>query len=159
MFSLENRIAQKAPIVNDSISQALLIDSLPDENSKLVDSVAEDMLKASSYLLNFYCKNTAISNKDCVKFMSKYTIPESTNLSTRCQENNSIYIGYRRMLHATYQDSLQRVRASLMIFNEKFKHSGRHFELTVEKVSEKKVERKIFRFELTSQTKNFRCRG
>lgn len=109
MFSLENRIAQKAPIVNGTISQALLIESLPDENSKLVDSVAGEMLKASSYLLNMYCKNTAISNKDCVKFMSKYTIPESTNLAARCQETNSIYKGYRRMLHATYQDSLQRV--------------------------------------------------
>jgi peroxidase len=101
----------KAKIQNGSISHAQLIDSLPDEDAKAVDIIAQDILKASSYLLNMYCKSTDVSNKDCVKFMSKYTLPDTTRLGIRCNESaNRTSKAYRRFLPANYKDGLQKVK-------------------------------------------------
>jgi peroxidase len=85
-----------------------LIESLPDDEAKSVDAIAQDILQASSYLLNMYCKPTDISNRDCVKFMSKYSLPD-TRLSTKCTKMTSNHKGYRRMLPASYKDGLQKV--------------------------------------------------
>lgn len=108
MCSLENRIAMKAKIKNGSFSHAQLIEAFPDDNAKIENVVAEDIAKASSYLLNMYCKNTNIENKDCVKFMSKYTVPGS--LTNSCEETKSLFKGYRRLLPPSYEDSLQKVQ-------------------------------------------------
>lgn len=99
----------KAKIKNGSISHAQLIEALPDNDSKTENAIAEDISKASSYILNMYCKNTNIANKDCVRFMSKYTIPETTSLSARCEVAKTMYKGYRRMLPPNYLDGLQKV--------------------------------------------------
>lgn len=107
--SQENRIAVKAKVKTGSISHAQLIDSLPAENAKATDLVAQDILKASSYLLHTHCRNTDIFNDDCVKFMSKYSLPESTKLSARCLEKKSRFKAYRRLLPASYKDGLQKV--------------------------------------------------
>lgn len=102
----------KAKIKNGTISHALLIDSLPDDEAKSDDSIAQDILKASSYLLNMYCKNSDISNKDCVKFMSKYSLPES-RLGNKCDKKVSAYKAYRRLLPASYNDGLEKVRNAI----------------------------------------------
>lgn len=109
IFSHETRISLKAKIKNGTISHAQLIENLPDEEAKIIDSIAQDIAKASSYLLNKYCKNTDISNKDCVKFMSKYSVPEASRLGLKCLEANSKYLAYRRILPATYKDGIQKV--------------------------------------------------
>lgn len=109
-FSHETRISLKSKVKNGTISHAQLIESLPDEESKTIDSIAQDIAKASSYLLNMYCKNTDISTKDCVKFMSKYSLPEFSRLGKKCLATNSEYLGYRRILPATYKDGIQKVR-------------------------------------------------
>jgi peroxidase len=96
-------------VKNGTISHAQLIESLPDDDAKAIDSIAQNIAKASSYLLNMYCKNTEISNKDCVKFMSKYLLPESSRLGKKCLAINSTYLAYRRMLPATYRDGIQKV--------------------------------------------------
>ena len=100
----------KARVDNGTISYAQLIESLPDDEAKVVDSIAQDILKSSSYLLNMYCKNRNILAKECVKFMSKYSIPETSDLAAKCVSLNMIYKGYRRLLPATYKDGLQKVR-------------------------------------------------
>jgi peroxidase len=97
---------------NESISKAQLIESLPDDEAKSVDRVAQKMFKASSYLLNRYCKSTGVPNKDCVKFMSKYSLPDS-NLTTECQEVKNVYLSFRRMLPASYSDGLSSIRRTV----------------------------------------------
>lgn len=96
--------------MNGSISHAQLIESLPDDDAKATDQIAEDILKASSYLLNMYCKNSGISDKDCVKFMSQYSLPESTKLASKCLASSFKDKAYRRLLPATYKDSLYKVQ-------------------------------------------------
>lgn len=97
---------------NESISKAQLIESFPDDEAKLVDRVAQKMFKASSYLLNMYCKSSGVPNKDCVKFMSKYSLPD-LNLTTECQKVKNLYLSFRRMLPASYSDGLGSIRRSV----------------------------------------------
>jgi peroxidase len=97
---------------NESISKAQLIESLADDEAKSVDQVAQKMFKASSYLLNMYCKSTGVPNKDCVKFMSKYSLPDS-NLTNECQKVKNIYLSFRRLLPASYNDGLSSIRRSV----------------------------------------------
>lgn len=128
MFNLtisshESRIFVKAKIKNGSISHAQLIESLPDDDAKAIGIVAEDILKASSYLLNMYCKTSGVSNKDCVKFMSKYSLPEASRLSTRCVAMSSYSRAYRRLLPASYRDGLEKVNLK----NSQARRSASHF--------------------------------
>lgn len=118
--SHENRIAIKAKVKNGSISHAQLIDSLPADDAKATDLIAQDILKASSYLLNTFCRNTDIFNDDCVKFMSKYSLPESTQLSARCLAMKSSFKAYRRLLPASYKDGLQKVKKTFFFITDKF---------------------------------------
>lgn len=111
-FSHENQISTKARVEKGTISHAQLIESLPDDQAKEIDYVARDLAKASSYLLNMYCKNSNISNKDCVKFMSKYSPPETSRLAKKCQETKSKYSSYRRILPASYKDVIQKPRVA-----------------------------------------------
>lgn len=101
----------KAKIQNGSISHAQLIESLPDEDAKSIDFVAQEILKASSYLLNMYCKSSGVSNKDCVKFMSKYSLPETSRLANRCLAMSHHSQAYRRLLPASYRDGLDKVKS------------------------------------------------
>ncbi|CRL05203.1 CLUMA_CG017992, isoform A [Clunio marinus] len=110
--SLEHRISTKAKIRNGTISHSQFIESLPNNDTKKIDSVAQDILKASSYLLNLYCKTAGISNKDCVKFMSKYTLPE-TKLGLKCFQMRKNHHAYGRLLPASYQDGLHKIRRSI----------------------------------------------
>lgn len=109
LCSFESRISMRAKIRNGSISHAQLIESLPDEDAKANDLIAQDILKATSYLLNTHCKTTDITSKDCVKFLSKYSLPES-RLSKKCLAPGFRHRAYRRLLPPSYQDGLQKVR-------------------------------------------------
>ena len=82
---------------------------MPDEAAKEQDLVARDMAKVSSYLLNMYCKNSNILNKDCVKFMSEYSPPSLSELGRKCLSTDSVYSSYRRILPPSYKDGVQRV--------------------------------------------------
>lgn len=109
-FSHETRISMKAKVKNGTIAMGQLFESLPDEDSKAIDNIAQDIMKASSYLLNMFCKNTDVSNKDCVKFMSKYSLPEFSSLGKKCLSDGSKkYLAYRRILPATYKDGIHKV--------------------------------------------------
>jgi peroxidase len=110
--SHENRISKRVFVRNESISKAQLIESYPDDEAKSVDKVAQKMFKASSYLLSMYCRSSGVPNKDCVKFMSKYSLPDS-NLTNECQKVKNLYLSYRRMLPASYKDGLGSVRRSV----------------------------------------------
>lgn len=99
----------RAKIRNGSISHAQLIELLPDENAQANDLIAQDILKATSYLLNSHCKTTDISSKECVKFLSKYSLPES-RLTKKCLAPDFRHRAYRRLLPPSYQDGLQKVR-------------------------------------------------
>jgi peroxidase len=113
--SLERQISKKLKIINGSISHAQYIESMPDDGAKEIDSIAQNILKASSYLLNMHCKTKGISNKECVKFMSRYALPAS-EFTAKCSamDENAKYYGYRRLLPASYQDGLQQVRMSVL---------------------------------------------
>lgn len=115
-FSLERQIALKAKIINGTISHANLIETLPDDDAKSIDNLSQIILKASSYLLNTLCKPHSIGNKDCVKFMSKYSLPALNNLTAECNKKvaNVKYLGYRRLLPASYRDGLQQIRGSFL---------------------------------------------
>lgn len=104
----------RAEIKPGTISHAQLIESLPDEDAKANDLIAQDILKASSYLLNSYCKTAGISSKECVKFISKYALPDS-KLSRKCQEAGFKHLAFRRFLPASYQDGLQKVTKKLFL--------------------------------------------
>lgn len=110
--SHENRISKHVIVRNESISKAQLIESLPDDEAKSVDAIAQKIYKASSYLLHMYCRSTGVPNKDCVKFMSKYTLPES-NLKIECQKFKNVYLSFRRMLPPNYQDGLGTIRTTV----------------------------------------------
>lgn len=98
----------RATIKNGTISHAQLIESLPDDEAKANDLIAQDILKASSYLLNSYCKTADIASKECIKFISKYSLPGS-RLSKKCHSVGVKHLAYRRLLPASYQDGLQKV--------------------------------------------------
>lgn len=110
-LSLERLISTKIEFKKGTISHAQYLDSLPDDDAKTIDNIAQDMLKASSYLLNMHCKNTDISNKDCVKFMSRFSLPAESKLSKKCLKHakNPKYHAYRRLLPSSYKDGLQKV--------------------------------------------------
>lgn len=101
--------------MNGTISHAQLIDSLPDQDAKNIDNIAQDILKSSSYLLHSYCRSSDISNKDCVKFMTQYQLPE-TMLRDRCvkEVEKTKYHSYRRLLPANYKDGIQKVSTTFM---------------------------------------------
>lgn len=97
---------------NESISKAQLVDSLPDDEAKSVDAVAQNIFRSSSYLLHMYCRSAGVPNKECVKFMSKYSLPES-KLESECQKFKSSYLSFRRILPASYADGLSTIRTAL----------------------------------------------
>lgn len=59
-----------------------------------------------------YCRSVGVPNKDCVKFMSKYSLPES-DLTIECRKFKEVYLSFRRMLPPSYQDGLGSIRTSV----------------------------------------------
>lgn len=121
-FRLEDSISHsRIKLRNDSLSYAQLLDSLPNDQAKEYDRIAQIVLKSSKQLLNVNCLEQGITNtQQCAKEIGKYSLPPG-ELLTKCKAvqqhayRTGIHV-YRRLLPAHYNDGLYKVISILTVF-------------------------------------------
>lgn len=111
---LEDAISRsRIKLRNDSLSYAQLLESLPNDQAKEYDHIAQIVLKASVQLLNANCLERDVSSVRCAKEIAKYSLPPG-QLLDKCKavqqhsHRKGIHI-YRRLLPAHYNDGLYKV--------------------------------------------------
>ncbi|KAH8358516.1 hypothetical protein KR093_000499, partial [Drosophila rubida] len=105
---LENNLLSSAITVqNGSLSHVQLLDTLPNEKSKLDSDIALKMLKASLYIYNSRCDPAAISGDQCRTYLETKPLPEGT-LKSECQRllqtQRDGHHAFRRLLPQDYKD-------------------------------------------------------
>lgn len=113
---MESAIAgARVKVVKGSISYAQSIDGYSTLSTQKQDYVARTILKATSFILNTYCKPQRISSYECGLYMSHKLVPGS-KLLKKCEEIVNVKTfndEYRRLLPASYHDGIYSFRKSV----------------------------------------------
>ncbi|XP_055636626.1 peroxidase [Toxorhynchites rutilus septentrionalis] len=113
---MENMIAgSRVKVTEGSISHAQIIDGHSTVGTQKQDYIARTVLKATSHIVNSYCKPQGISSYDCGLYLSTKIIPQSKLLEkcTKIVSGKSFNDEYRRLLPASYHDGIYQFRKSV----------------------------------------------
>ncbi|EDW13689.2 peroxidasin homolog pxn-2 isoform X1 [Drosophila mojavensis] len=95
-------------VKNGTLSHTQLLDTLPNEQSKLDSEIALKILKGSLFMYNSKCLPRGISGDECRTFLATKPLPEGSALSVECKRLlNSPRTGhhaFRRLLPRHYKD-------------------------------------------------------
>ncbi|KAH8406545.1 hypothetical protein KR215_007101, partial [Drosophila sulfurigaster] len=115
----DNLLSSAITVQNGSLSHAQLLDTLPNEKSKLDSDIALKMLKASLYIYNSKCDPEAISGDQCRTYLESKPLPEGSTLRSECERllntQRDGHHAFRRLLPQDYKDGFH--QASL--YNER----------------------------------------
>lgn len=113
---MESMIANsRVQVVKESISYAQIIDGYPTVGTQKQDYTARTVLKATSHVVNSYCKPQGIPSYDCGLYLAGKLIPQS-KLLEKCRkivDGKSFNDEYRRLLPASYHDGIYQFRKSV----------------------------------------------
>lgn len=93
---------------NGSLSHAQLLDTLPNEKSKLDSDVALKILKASLFIYNSKCAPQGIRGDECRTYLETCPLPEGSTLQADCQRllqsRRDGHHAFRRLLARNYKN-------------------------------------------------------
>ncbi|ALC47693.1 Irc, partial [Drosophila busckii] len=99
-------------IQNGSISHIQLLDTLPNEKSRLDSDVALKILKATLFVYNSKCVSHGINDDDCRAFLENKSLPDCT-LHAECDKllhsERHGHHAFRRLLPRHYKDGFHEV--------------------------------------------------
>lgn len=109
LYRLEdNLLSSDITVQNGSLSHAQLLDTLPNEKSKLDSDVALKILKASLFIYNSKCAPQGIRGDECRTYLETRPLPEGSTLQGDCQRllqsRRDGHHAFRRLLSRNYKN-------------------------------------------------------
>jgi len=109
----DNLLSSDITVQNGSLSHVQLLDTLPNEKSKLDSDIALKMLKASLFIYNSKCDPRGISGDECRTYLETKPLPEGTTLQFECNKllhsQRDGHHAFRRLLPGNYKNGFHDV--------------------------------------------------
>ncbi|XP_030564102.1 chorion peroxidase [Drosophila novamexicana] len=104
----DNLLSSDITVQHGSISHAQLLDTLPNEKTKLDSDIALKILKASLFMYNSKCVPLGISSDECREYLGTKALPEGSALKSECDRllhsSRAGHYAFRRLLPRHYKD-------------------------------------------------------
>ncbi|KAM8703318.1 hypothetical protein ACLKA7_008011 [Drosophila subpalustris] len=104
----DNLLSSHITVQNGSLSHAQLLDTLPNEKSKLDSDIALKMLKASLSVYNSKCDPRGISGDECRTYLDTRPLPEGSTLQAECHRllhsQRDGHHAFRRLMSPNYKN-------------------------------------------------------